>query len=50
MSTPLLMIEDDTRLATMVGEYLGQSGFAVTHAPNAAQGLAALAAQPYFNG
>jgi DNA-binding response OmpR family regulator len=47
MSTPLLMIEDDTRLATMVGEYLGQSGFAVTHAPNAAQGLAALAAQPF---
>ena len=47
MSTPLLMIEDDTRLATMVGEYLGQSGFAVTHAPDAGKGLAALAAQPY---
>ncbi len=27
----LLMIEDDTRLAAMVGEYLTQSGFTVTH-------------------
>ena len=25
------MIEDDTRLAEMVGEYLGQSGLHVTH-------------------
>ena len=28
----LLMIEDDTRLAQMVGEYLERSGFGVTHA------------------
>lgn len=40
---PLLMIEDDARLATMVAEYLGQSGFAVEHAPDATRGLAVLA-------
>ena len=37
--TRLLMIEDDTRLAQMVTDYLGQSGFAVTHAPDGEQGL-----------
>jgi len=42
MSQPLLMIEDDVRLAHMVVEYLGQSGYAVAHAPDATQGLAAL--------
>ena len=31
----LLMIEDDTRLAQMVGEYLERSGFGVTHAADA---------------
>jgi DNA-binding response OmpR family regulator len=36
------MIEDDVRLARMVSEYLGQSGFDVTHAADATQGLAAL--------
>ena len=44
MSTPLLMIEDDTRLAHMVGEYLGQSGFSVSNAPTATEGLARLQA------
>ncbi|MDD0811224.1 response regulator transcription factor [Curvibacter sp. RS43] len=39
MSTQLLMIEDDARLAQMVGEYLGQSGFAVAHAATGAAGL-----------
>ena len=39
MTTELLMIEDDARLAQMVGEYLGQSGFAVSHAANGAAGL-----------
>jgi DNA-binding response OmpR family regulator len=33
------MIEDDSRLAQMVVEYLGQSGFAVTHAADGEQGL-----------
>ena len=35
----LLMIEDDARLATMVQEYLGQSGFEVTHAADGETGL-----------
>ena len=40
MSTPqLLMIEDDARLAQMVGEYLTQSGFAFNHAGDGASGL-----------
>ncbi|MDF1486083.1 response regulator transcription factor [Ramlibacter sp. H39-3-26] len=38
----LLMIEDDARLAQMVGEYLGQSGFSVEHAADAQRGLARL--------
>ncbi|MDP2771785.1 MAG: response regulator transcription factor [Giesbergeria sp.] len=42
MATQLLMIEDDTRLAQMVGEYLGQSGMLVTHHADAAGGLAQL--------
>ena len=42
MSSQLLMIEDDTRLAQMVGEYLGQSGMLVTHHADAAGGLAQL--------
>jgi DNA-binding response OmpR family regulator len=36
------MIEDDARLAHMVQEYLGQSGFDVTHAPDGEQGLSQL--------
>ena len=42
MAQQLLMIEDDTRLAQMVAEYLGQSGFAVAHAPDGHAGLAHL--------
>ena len=38
----LLMIEDDTRLAAMVGEYLTQSGFTVTQLADGEAGLAAL--------
>jgi DNA-binding response OmpR family regulator len=38
----LLIIEDDARLAQMVGEYLGRSGFGVTHAIDAKAGLALL--------
>ena len=44
MTSHLLMIEDDTRLARMVGEYLGQSGFVFSHAATAANGLAHLQA------
>ncbi len=46
MAQQLLMIEDDTRLATMVGEYLRQSGYEFAHAADGASGLAALEAAP----
>jgi DNA-binding response OmpR family regulator len=39
MTSRLLMIEDDARLAQMVTEYLGQSGFEVTHAGHGEAGL-----------
>ncbi len=38
----LLMIEDDARLAQMVGEYLGQNGLQVTHKADGRSGLAQL--------
>ncbi len=46
MTQHLLMIEDDARLARMVGEYLEQSGFVVNHAGDAHTGLEALQATP----
>ena len=39
MTQHLLMIEDDARLAQMVVEYLGQSGFVVSIAPTGLNGL-----------
>jgi DNA-binding response OmpR family regulator len=42
----LLMIEDDARLARMVGDYLERSGFAVTHAIDAKAGLGLLQEPP----
>jgi DNA-binding response OmpR family regulator len=42
----LLMIEDDARLANMVGEYLRQSGYGFAHAADGASGLAALQTSP----
>jgi two-component system phosphate regulon response regulator OmpR len=42
MQHHLLMIEDDTRLAAMVSEYLTQNGFTVSHAPDGQSGLAQL--------
>lgn len=45
MAAQLLMIEDDHRLAQMVGEYLGQSGFGFTHVADAQAGLARLQEQ-----
>ena len=39
MDERLLMIEDDTRLAQMVSQYLQQSGFTVQHAPDGRSGL-----------
>ena len=44
MSHQLLMIEDDARLARMVADYLGQSGFGVGIAGDGQQGLAAVQA------
>lgn len=46
MNPTLLMIEDDDRLARMVAEYLGRSGYSVHHAPDAATGLTALQHPP----
>jgi two-component system phosphate regulon response regulator OmpR len=45
MSQHLLMIEDDSRLAQMVSEYLSQSGFVVSHAADGQTGLAQLQSQ-----
>ncbi|ROR20795.1 DNA-binding response OmpR family regulator [Comamonas sp. BIGb0124] len=42
MTQQLLMIEDDSRLAQMVGEYLRKSGFGFTHTDTATAGLAQL--------
>jgi DNA-binding response OmpR family regulator len=36
----VLLIEDDSRLAGMVSEYLGKAGFHVIHAENGTRGLA----------
>ena len=41
----LLFIEDDHRLAGMVSDYLAQSGFQVTHAASAKEGLSHLHAE-----
>ena len=48
MSNRLLLIEDDTRLAEMVEDYLGKAGFRVEYAADAARGLA-LAARDNFD-
>ena len=39
MSERILLIEDDSRLAGMVSEYLGKAGFRVIHAESGARGL-----------
>jgi len=46
MTEHILLIDDDERLARMVGEFLRQSGYSVTHALNAAQGLSLLGGSP----
>ena len=40
MGERILLIEDDSRLANMVVEYLGKAGFHVIHAENGTRGLA----------
>src|ERR1700686_3913050 len=46
VSERVLLIEDDSRLAGMVGEYLGKAGFHVIHAENGARGLALHGREP----
>ena len=47
MTSRLLLIDDDARLASMVSEYLGQAGFEVETAGTLAAGRARLAEQAY---
>ena len=47
MNSRLLLIDDDTRLATMVGEYLGAAGFEVSVAATLAAGREVLAGEPF---
>lgn len=42
MAEKVLIVDDDTRLSAMVGDYLREHGFAVTSAPTAGAGLAEL--------
>ena len=42
MNQRLLMIEDDTRLAAMLSDYLRRNGYIIVHAADAQHGLAAL--------
>jgi DNA-binding response OmpR family regulator len=46
----ILLIDDDKRLADMVGRYLSQAGFELIHRFDAASGLAALAPPPAATG
>jgi two-component system phosphate regulon response regulator OmpR len=43
----ILLIEDDLRLAEMVARYLGEAGFAVTHAASGKGGIAAAGRDAY---
>jgi len=43
----ILLIEDDARLAAMVGEYLGQAGFRVTTAGSGTEGLARIGREAF---
>ncbi len=47
MGARLLMIDDDARLAAMVGDYLGNAGFEVEVATTLAEGRERLAGRPY---
>ena len=47
MSDRLLLIEDDTRLAEMVRDYLGGAGFRVTRVETGGAGLALQAREPF---
>lgn len=47
MAQRVLLIDDDPRLAEMVAEYLGESGFRVSKAANGAAGLEKLEREPF---
>jgi DNA-binding response OmpR family regulator len=47
MADRILLVEDDTRLAEMLGEYLGEAGFRVAIAPTGRTALARLDADAY---
>jgi DNA-binding response OmpR family regulator len=47
VTVPILLIEDDRRLAEMVSEYLGEAGFSVSVAGDGRTGLARLAAESF---
>src|SRR5258705_11929292 len=47
MAERILLIEDDSRLAAMVSEYLGESGFHVSIAAGGRAGLERLAREPH---
>jgi DNA-binding response OmpR family regulator len=46
LSERILLIEDDSRLAGMVSEYLGKAGYRVIHAENGTRGLALSEREP----
>jgi len=47
MTVRALLIDDDTRLAELLADYLGPHGIALTHAADGGRGLSALDAQPF---
>ena len=47
LMTHILIIDDDTELSSMLGEYLGVEGFSIEHAFDGKQGLDAAFANPF---
>lgn len=47
MARRILLIEDDSRLAEMVSEYLGEAGYRVSAAPGGAAGMRLLEREPF---
>ena len=47
MAQRILLIEDDSRLAAMVAEYLGEAGYRVSVAPAGGAGMQMLEREPY---
>ena len=47
MAERILLVDDDSRLAAMVSEYLGGAGYRVTTAATGGEGLERLGAEPY---